>query len=57
MKTKEKVKNIGLRVSAELLDKLRYVAAYDCRSVSSAVRVAVERQIQAFEREHGEIRL
>ncbi len=57
MKAKREVKTIGIRISTELLEKFRYVAAYDCRSMSSAARVAMERQIQEFEREHGEIKL
>ncbi len=57
MKTKKETKTLGLRISKELLEKLRYVADYDCRSVSSAVRIAMEKQIQEFEREHGEIKL
>ncbi len=57
MKAKREVKTIGIRISKELLEKLRYVATRDCRSVSSAARIAIEDHIQEFEREHGEIKL
>lgn len=51
------VKNVTLRVPKELLEKFRYIAHYDCRSVSSMARLAMEETVSAFERENGEIKL
>lgn len=49
------VKNLGIRIPAKTLQKLRYIAAHDSRSVSSAVRVLIYVGIHTFEKEHGEI--
>ncbi len=57
MKTKKEVRTFSFRIPEEMLEKFRYVAAYDCRSVSGAVRVVMENHVRQFEREHGEIKL
>lgn len=50
----EKV-NFGLRIPAELLEKFRYIAQADSRSVSSMLRVLIYDCVESFEKEHGEI--
>ena len=48
-------KQFTVCMSKELLEKLRYIAAYDCRSVSSMVRIAIKELVAAFEEKNGEI--
>lgn len=48
-------KQFTVCMSKELLEKLRYIAAYDCRSVSSTVRIAIKELVAAFEEKNGEI--
>ncbi len=57
MKRGTEVKNFGFRIPKELLEKFRYVAHYDCRSVSSMARIAIEELVSAFEQENGDIKL
>ena len=45
----------GRPLRPEDLEKLRYIAKEDCRSVSGTIRVLVNHCIQEFEKEHGEI--
>jgi len=49
------MKNFGVRIPEELLEKLRYVARYECRSASGMLRVLAYSCVEDFEREHGEI--
>lgn len=46
-----------IRVSSVLLQKLRYIAAYNARSANREVELLIRRHVQAFEKEHGEIPL
>ncbi len=48
-------KNLGLRIPAKTLQKLRYIAAYHCRSTSSMVRVLIYDCVKEFEKKHGTI--
>lgn len=52
---KDKQINFGFRIPEELLDKLKYIAQYDCRSTGSMVRVLIYDCVEKFEKEHGEI--
>ena len=52
---KEPTKNYGFRAPVELMEKLQYIAAYDCRSRGSMLRVLVYDCVERFEKEHGEI--
>lgn len=44
-----------LRVDAELLDKLGYVAEYEGRTKNRELEQLIKRRIREFEAEHGEI--
>ena len=44
-----------LRVDAELLDKLGYVAEYEGRTKNRELEQLIKRRIREFEEEHGEI--
>ena len=50
-------KTIGIRVPAESLEKLRFIAKQDSRSVSSMIRVLAYNCVEEFEKEHGKIDL
>ena len=50
-------KHLGLHVDPELHDKLKYLAAYEGRSINREVLYLIRREIEAFEREHGKIEL
>ncbi len=52
---KEPTKSFGFRLPAETLEKLRYIASFDCRSASSMIRVLIYDCVEEFEKEHGEI--
>ncbi len=39
----------------KLLQKLRYIAQYECRSTGSAIRILIRNRVVQFEKEHGEI--
>ena len=51
------IKQFTICLPKELLEKFRYIAARDCRSVSSMIRIAMKEQVAAFEGETGEIKL
>ena len=52
---KKPTKSMSICIPTEDLEKLRYIAKQDCRSVSSTIRMLVNHCIQEFEKEHGEI--
>ena len=54
MKKKE-VKNIGLRVSPEIHQKLRYIADYEGRTINGQAYYLILSCIRSFEKEHGPI--
>lgn len=47
----------GLRVSRELLDKLKYVAEYNGRSANKEVEQLIKEHVANFEQKHGSITL
>ena len=51
------IKHYTLRISEGLLERLRYVAKYDGRSVNSQMQIAIRENIEAFEKQHGKIEL
>ena len=51
------LKQLTLRIDKERLDKLKYVAAYEERSVGKHVLVLIRKNIQEFERRYGRIEL
>ena len=56
MATKD-VKHIGLRVSPEVHDKLRYLATYEGRTINGQVQYLILQCIREFEKAHGPINL
>ena len=44
-----------LRVDAELLEKLGYIAEYEGRTKNRELEQLIKRRIREFEAEHGEI--
>jgi hypothetical protein len=49
------IKSVSIRIEAEMLEKLGFVADYEGRSVNSHILVLIRENIKAFEREHGAI--
>ena len=47
----------SLRVSEELLDKVKQLAAEHKRSANKEIEFALEQYVAAYEKEHGSIRL
>jgi predicted transcriptional regulator len=47
----------SLRVSEELLDKVKQLAAAHKRSANKEIEFALEQYVAAYEQEHGSIRL
>lgn len=51
----KKVKNIGLRVDPQVHEKLRYIAAYEGRTINGQALYLMLTCIREFEKEHGPI--
>ena len=51
----QEIKHIGLRVSPETHRKLRYIAAYEGRSINGQTHYLIQKCIREFEKEHGPI--
>lgn len=49
------IKSVSIRIEEEMLDKLRYVADYEGRSVNSHILVLIRGNIRSYEQEHGTI--
>ena len=49
------VKSVSIRMEAEMLEKLGYVAEYEGRSINSHILVLVRHCILEFEERHGKI--
>lgn len=49
------IKSLSIRMEDEMLEKLRYVADYEGRSVNSHVLVLIRESIRSFEAENGAI--
>lgn len=54
---KEKNKHIGLRCSGELLNKLKYISAYEGRSINGEILYLINQEIRRFESENGTINI
>lgn len=55
MRQGAEVRRVSISIPKEVLEKFRYIAAYDCRSVSSMIRLTIKERIAEFERENGKI--
>ena len=51
------IKNFTTRIDEELLEKLRYVATYDGRTVNNKINMLIRDCVKQFEEEHGKIEL
>lgn len=51
----KEIKNIGLRVSPEIHQKLRYIAKYEGRTINGQAYYLILSCIREFEKEHGPI--
>lgn len=49
------MKNLSVRMDAETLDKLHFIADYEGRSANGQVLVLIRKLIEEYEQEHGEI--
>ena len=47
----------SLRISEELMAKIRVIAARNKRSINKEMEYALERYVEAFEDRHGEIQI
>ncbi len=47
----------SLRISDELLEKLKTIAFYNKRSTNKEMEFALEKYVQEYENEHGELLL
>lgn len=50
-----KIKNLTVRIEANLLNKLHYAANYDGRSVNSQILYLIRKYIKKHEKENGVI--
>ena len=53
----KKEKSFTIRVDARTLEKFRYVAKYEDRSLSKQIMFQIHKSIREFEEQHGEIEL
>ena len=49
-------KHLGIEIDPELHYKLRYIAAYEGRSMSGQIIYLLQKCVRDFEKEHGPIR-
>ncbi len=49
-------KSFSIRIDETMLDKLHVLADYEGRSANSQVLILIRDAIQAYEKEHGEIK-
>lgn len=47
----------SLRVSEELLDKIKYIAAQNKRSANKEIEFLLEQYVREYERQHGQIKI
>jgi len=52
---KKETRQTTIRMDAELLEKLQYVAEYDGRTMNGMVNAIVRRYVASFENQHGPI--
>jgi len=48
-------RSLSIRIDNDVLDKLRYVAAYEGRSINSQIVYLIRDCIVKYEKEHGAI--
>ena len=53
----KKDKSFTIRVETTTLEKFRYIAKYEGRSLSKQIMFLIHKCIREFEAEHGEIEL
>ncbi|MDO5389207.1 MAG: Arc family DNA-binding protein [Clostridia bacterium] len=53
----DKNKHIGLRCSDEVLNKLKYISAYEGRSINGEILYLINQEIRRFESENGTINI
>lgn len=53
----DKTKHIGLRCSEEVLKKLKYLSAYEGRSINGEILYLINQAIRDFESKNGTISL
>lgn len=51
------IKSLSIRIEEEMLNKLHYVADYENRSANGEIISLIRKDIEKFEKEHGEIKL
>lgn len=52
---KDSLPRYTMRINADLLNKLHYVAEYDSRTVNKQLEMLVKKCVADFEEKHGEI--
>ena len=48
-------KTFTLRLEEKMIEKLHYIAAINKRSLNNLIEVVLEKHLENFEKEHGEI--
>ncbi len=56
-KVKDESVKFTLRVSAELMEKFKYVAEYNARSANRELETLIKNRIDEFEKQNGKIEL
>ena len=51
------IKSLSIRIDEEMLHKLHVVANYEGRSANSEILVLIRREIEAYEKKNGPIKL
>lgn len=51
----KRIKNIGLRVTPEIYEKLKYISKYEGRTINGQVHYLILNCIREFEKENGPI--
>lgn len=51
----DKLVHYTLRIDRVLLQKLRYVAKYECRSANKEIEQYIKKCVAKFEEQHGKI--
>ena len=52
-----KLPTINFHTEKEIIDKMKYIAKHNCRSLSKEVEYQCKQAIRLFEAEHGEIKM
>lgn len=47
------IKSVSIRIEEEMLEKIRFVADYEGRSVNSQILVLMRNNIKDYENQHG----